>query len=114
MELLKVVCSESAFQCFELQSDREVVWLQDVVESFERDLTDVGAIIVTEEETEALRPAIESKLEIPMFVIRTTPGSEISMELLEAGVHVADVNQFDRLLFSRQIEESIARYEEKI
>lgn len=114
MELLKVVCSESAFQCFELQSDREVVWLQDVVESFERDLTDVGAIIVTEEETEALRPAIESKLEIPMFVIRTTTGSEISMELLEAGVHVADVNQFDRLLFSRQIEESIARYEEKI
>ncbi|ETI88911.1 MAG: Ornithine decarboxylase, partial [Negativicoccus succinicivorans DORA_17_25] len=114
MELLNVICSKAAYECFDLLSDREVLFLEDVIDNFEVDLTSAAVVIVTEDETNCLQQFIDSALNIPMFVIRTRRGTQIPLDLLAAGVHVMDVNEFDRDLFGRQIEQAAKDYEKGI
>ena len=106
MALLNVICSKAAYECFDLLSDREVLFLEDVIENFEVDLTSAAVVIVTEDETNCLQQFIDSALNIPMFVICTRRDTQIPLDLLAAGVHVMDVNEFDRDLFGRQIEQA--------
>ena len=114
MELLNVICSKAAYECFDLLSDREVLFLEDVIDNFEVDLTSAAVVIVTEDETNCLQRFIDSALNIPMFVIRTRRDTQIPLDLLAAGVHVMDVNEFDRDLFGRQIEQAAKDYEKEI
>lgn len=114
MELMSIICSEAAGGCFDLISERPLVLLEDVLEGFELDLTAAAAVVVTDSEIDSLEPFISSALNIPMFVIRTSKDTVIPLELLAQGVHVMDVNDFDRGLFSRQIENAANEYEEKV
>ncbi|MDY3973703.1 MAG: ornithine decarboxylase [Veillonella caviae] len=114
MEALKIVCSSEAAKHFDISCNRPQECLDTILGQFEPDFTATGAVVVTDQELDKLPPVIDTLLDIPTFIIRTAKNSEIPLDLLTKGVHVIDVNQFDRLLFSRQIEDAVVSYEEKI
>lgn len=114
MKVLRILATEEATLYFDQISTRGIDLLEDVLAGFEKDFTAAGAIVVTDEEVEMLKPAMETKLGIPMFVIRTEASHEVPVELLAQGVRVLDVNEFERQLFSRQIEDAATKYENKI
>lgn len=114
MKVLKILSSKEAMRHFDVLSTRKHEVLEEVIRSFEVDLTATGVVVVTENELEALNPIMDSLLGIPIFVIRTSPEKEIPVNLLAAGVRVMDVNEFDRELFSRQIEDAATKYEKEM
>lgn len=114
MEQMKIVSTKTAHGYFDVSSEREIVFLESLINELESDYTAAGAVVVTDKELKCLKGVQESLLNIPLFVIRTCQGIEIPMELLAAGVRVLDVNQFDRQLFSRQIEDAASEYEKSM
>jgi len=114
MQLMKIVSSELALEHFDVIGNREIALLDDVVNDFDADLTEAGAVVVTEAEGERLRAVIESDFNVPMFLIRTKKDTEVPLELLAAGVRLIDIDRFDRKLFSRQIDYAVREYESKM
>ncbi len=111
MDLMKIVSTKNAYEHFDILTDREIVFYESLINELETDFTCAGVVVTTDKELECLDRVINSLLDVPMFVIRTCKAIEIPVELLAAGVHVMDINEFDRKLFSRQIEEAVAEYE---
>lgn len=114
MKLLRILATEEATLYFDQISVREIELLEDVIESYEKDFTAAGAVVVTEKDIDMLKPAMETKLGIPMFVIRTNKTEDVPVEFLAKGVRVLDENEFDRNLFSRQIEDAATKYEKSV
>ncbi|MDY3973241.1 ornithine decarboxylase [uncultured Veillonella sp.] len=114
MNSLSIACSTEAVQYFTIESHRPQENLDTILNQVEPDFTAVGAVVVTDQELEKLPLLFDTLLGIPTFIVRTQAEVEIPLHLLTQGVHIIDVNQFERLTFSRQIEDAIVAYEARI
>jgi len=77
------------------------------------DFTDVAAVVVTDEDAEALKNPRISAFEIPVFLIRLR-GGKSGDELMEKSMSVIDLEGGDKRLYARQIETAARKYEEAL
>lgn len=100
---LKIACSSGVNDYF--STDRQLIALE------ETDFTDVGSVILTDEELDYINKVDQTKFGIPIFVILKNENT-IDGNLIGKVYHILDKNKFDRNLYSRQIEDAVTQYED--
>ena len=103
-EHLKIAYSRKALETFGAVEKR------DIVDVFQTDFTDVAAVVVTDEDGDALRNPRIHAFEIPVFLILSAAGKKHD-ELIGQAYSIIDPTDGDHHLYARQIEGAADRYE---
>ena len=103
-EHLKIAYSRKALETF------GVVEKRDIADVFQTDFTDVAAVVVTDEDGDALRNPRIHAFEIPVFLILSVAGKKHD-ELIGQAYSIIDPTDGDHHLYARQIEGAADRYE---
>ena len=103
-EHLKIAYSRKALETFGAVEKR------DIADVFQTDFTDVAAVVVTDEDGDALRNPRIHAFEIPVFLILSAAGKKHD-ELIGQVYSIIDPTDGDHHLYARQIEGAADRYE---
>ena len=103
-EHLKIAYSRKALETFGAVEKR------DIADVFQTDFTDVAAVVVTDEDGDALRNPRIHAFEIPVFLILSAAGKKHD-ELIGQAYSIIDPTDGDHHLYARQIEGAADRYE---
>ena len=103
-EHLKIAYSRKALETFGAVEKR------DIADVFQTDFTDVAAVVVTDEDGDALRNPRIHAFEIPVFLILSAAGKKHD-ELIGQAYSIIDPTDRDHHLYARQIEGAADRYE---
>ena len=103
-EHLKIAYSRKALETFGAVEKR------DIADVFQTDFTDVAAVVVTDEDGDALRNPRIHAFEIPVFLILSVAGKKHD-ELIGQAYSIIDPTDGDHHLYARQIEGAADRYE---
>ena len=103
-EHLKIAYSRKALETFDAVEKR------DIADVFQTDFTDVAAVVVTDEDGDALRNPRIHAFEIPVFLILSVAGKKHD-ELIGQAYSIIDPTDGDHHLYARQIEGAADRYE---
>ena len=103
-EHLKIAYSRKALETFGAVEKR------DIADVFQTDFTDVAAVVVTDEDGDALRNPRIHAFEIPVFLILSVAGKKYD-ELIGQAYSIIDPTDGDHHLYARQIEGAADRYE---
>lgn len=106
MGRMKIACG-SALELKYFSTRRDTVLIGN------SDYTDVSAVVVTDQELEYIDQILDTKFNIPIFLILTELDS-IPDELVGKVYHVIDTVNFDFNLYSRQIEAAAKAYEDNV
>lgn len=103
---LKIACSHSVNKYF--NTDRQVVCMGN------SDFTDVAVIILSSKEVKQyLSEILDTKFDIPIFVIQDDE-EELSLEYYKYIYHIQKINDFNIIIYSRQIETAAKSYEDNL
>lgn len=105
MKTLKIACTEATSKYF--STEREIVSVEN------NDFTDVGAVLVNEQDMNIINKVVDTKFGIPLFVI-TTDSLKLNEEVAKKANHIIDTNKYDLERNSHEIEKAINDYEEKM
>ena len=105
MEHLKIAYSDRAVEIFGKIAGREAVGVNDT------DFTDVGAVVITDTDTDVLAKEMIFAFKIPVLLIRTKEGP-VADEVISKVYRVIDLNDTDHDFYDRQIESAAAHYED--
>ena len=103
-EHLKIAYSRKALETFGAVEKR------DIADVFQTDFTDVAAVVVTDEDGDALRNPRIHAFEIPVFLILSAAGKKHD-ELIGQAYSIINPTDGDHHLYARQIEGAADRYE---
>ena len=107
MKRLKIAYSDKALEIFGAIPSRETVNVNDT------DFTDVGAVVITDTDTDVLKKEMIFAFTIPVLLIRTKEGP-VADDVISRVYRVIDLNETDHDFYSRQIESAASYYEEKV
>ena len=107
MKRLKIAYSDKALEIFGAIPSRETVNVNDT------DFTDVGAVVITDTDTDVLKKEMIFAFTIPVLLIRTKEGP-VADNVISRVYRVIDLNDTDHDFYSRQIESAASHYEEKV
>lgn len=107
MKRLKIAYSDKALEIFGAIPSRETVNVNDT------DFTDVGAVVITDTDTDVLKKEMIFAFTIPVLLIRTKEGP-VADDVISRVYRVIDLNETDHDFYSRQIESAASHYEEKV
>lgn len=106
-ERLKIAYSKRALDIFGSVGKR------DIVDVFHTDFTAVSAVVVTDEDGDALRNPRIHAFEIPVFLILSNTDHDRN-QLIGQAYSIIDPEDGDRHLYARQIEGAAERYEAEL
>ena len=107
MKRLKIAYSDKALEIFGSIPSRETVNVNDT------DFTDVGAVVITDTDTDVLKKEMIFAFHIPVLLIRTMEGP-VADDVISKVYRVIDLNDTDHAFYSRQIESAAAHYEDQL
>lgn len=107
MKHLKIAYSDRALEIFGQITGREAAGVNHT------DFTDVGAVVITDTDTDVLGKDMIFAFKIPVLLIRTKEGP-VTDEFLHKVYRVMDLNRTDHDFYNRQIESAAAHYEEAL
>ena len=107
MKRLKIAYSDKALEIFGAIPSGETVNVNDT------DFTDVGAVVITDTDTDVLKKEMIFAFHIPVLLIRTKEGP-VADDVISKVYRVIDLNDTDHDFYSRQIESAASHYEEKV
>lgn len=96
MKHLKIAYSDRAVEIFGKITGREAVGVNDT------DFTDVGAVVITDTDTDVLAKEMIFAFRIPVLLIRTKEGP-VADEVISKVYRVIDLNDTDHDFYDRQI-----------
>lgn len=107
MKHLKIAYSEKALELFGGIEGRETV------DVHATDFTDVGAIVITDTDTDVLKMETPFAFKIPVILIRTQAG-QVADDVISKVYRVIDLNETDQTLYKRQVESAADHYEDNM
>lgn len=107
MKHLKIAYSDRALEIFGQITGREAAGVNHT------DFTDVGAVVITDTDTDVLGKDMIFAFKIPVLLIRTKEGP-VADEFLHKVYRVMDLNRTDHDFYNRQIESAATHYEEAL
>lgn len=105
MRTLKIACSQATQNYF--STEREVVLAENT------DFTDVGAVVITENDNTILKAVTDTKFGVPVFIV-TENRENLSKEIAEVASHIIDTNKYDLERNSHEIESAVTDYEDRM